>query len=85
MIQLINDGAFDFTRIGGGDFTTSMREYYVQSIEGKNESDELYGMLPASIELVEIINQLIEEYHESSYGESWRAFACYYAYYGPEA
>jgi len=43
-------------------------------------------MLPASADLVDILNYcLIERYHESSYGESWRAFGCYYAYYGPEA
>ena len=90
LYQIIEEGFFDFTSIGSGDYTQIMREYYYKSIAGKTESDEFYGLLEADEELVEILHYLISGYQEFNSSTelaksgAWLQFACYVDYYGAE-
>lgn len=90
LYQIIEEGFFDFTNRGSGDYTQIMREYYYKSIAGKNENDKLYGLLQADEELVEILHYLISGYQEFNSSTelaksgAWLQFACYEEYYGAE-
>lgn len=70
------------------DFTVEMRNYYEKSIEGKDPDDELYGMVEADEDLVNMIATVFNLRNgngdglESSY---WLSVACYYHHYGPVA
>ncbi|MDE6597482.1 MAG: TlpA family protein disulfide reductase [Clostridia bacterium] len=80
---MIDHNEFDFGT--SGNFTAVMRQYYAQSIAGKDPSDETYGLLEASQELVDILNRLILKYHdEGPNANGWLSMACYYAYFGYE-
>jgi hypothetical protein len=75
---------FDLTAYGKADYTAQMNEYYQQSIEGKSEEDELYGFLPASKDLVEIITTMLVTRSSSTYNDddgAWMMLSCYYEYY----
>lgn len=82
---MIDNGYFDFTNQGGGNFTGRMNEYYEKAIS-KDPKDPTYGMTEATQELVQIISSFTSINLDSGSDiESgiWKAFACYYHYYGP--
>lgn len=83
LLGMIQDAKlFDFTSVGGGDFTETMMEYYYKSIEGKSEDDELYGMLAADKALVDLIVYMLSQddyYTTDAYSSNfWLTLCCYY-------
>ncbi|MDE6867784.1 MAG: TlpA family protein disulfide reductase [Clostridia bacterium] len=83
LYQMIDSGVFDFSRNGGLNYTSTMMTYYRQSINGKNKGDELYGLLEANQELVNILNIACQLYYEEGPSSSaWKMLACYYEYIG---
>lgn len=78
---MIDNGIFNFGR--NGNFTPTMREYYNRSVAGKTPSDETYGLIEATQELVDILNMLVGVYvGEGPEAQAWLSMACFYAYYG---
>jgi peroxiredoxin len=85
LLQMIEGGDFDFTKYtdGVGDLTSVMMDYYYQSIDGKSEDDELYGMLPASRDLVDYISAYIKYTQEENKASGyWLSMANYYEHFG---
>lgn len=79
---MIWNGEFNFKKDGGSDYTQKMKDFYYSSVAGKDVGDELYGKLEADRQLVNIINMLVQKYHEEGpETNSWLMFACYYEYY----
>lgn len=83
---LIDNGLFNYTEIGGDDFTSKMNGYYNQAVK-KELSDPTYGMVLADNELVQMIYDFAEVHSEDGLDWNgsgvWEAFAYYYHYYGP--
>lgn len=86
LLDLIANGYFDFTATGGGDYTGAMIQLYENSLVGKSEDDETYGLVEATRALVTIISNYLEMRHgeplETGY---WLSFACYYQHIGRRA
>ena len=83
LLEIIEAGEFNFTSQGGADFTQTLLNYYYESTDGVDEDDELYGMVPATQELVTLLNHLVLTYlGEGPETMAWRQFACYYQYLG---
>ena len=85
LLQLIEAGSFNLTDKFLKDYTGIMRSYYYQSIEGKDESDELYGKIEASEELVSILATMLE--YRTMDGDAletgfWLSMAYYYQHIG---
>jgi hypothetical protein len=73
----------DFDNINGINYTAKMREYYNASIADKDKDDELYGMVEANEELVNIISAYIYTVHADAKSSGyWKAFANYYQHFG---
>ncbi len=87
LLEWINDGIFNLKPQFRPDYTTKMLSYYYESIENKDEGDELYGKIEASEELVEILAMGIEyktEDHDSLATGFWLSFGYFYDYIGPK-
>ncbi|MDE6000841.1 MAG: hypothetical protein K2G96_00745, partial [Clostridia bacterium] len=81
VLWMIDHNEFDFK--SSGNYTAVMRTYYQRSIENKDPSDETYGLIEATQELVDILNLLVLKYmEEGPEANGWLSMACYYAYYG---
>lgn len=83
LLDIINEGYFDFRESGGKDYTASMLNLYNNSVVGKDKDDELYGLVEATKALVTILSNYLEMRHgeplETGY---WLSFACYYQHIG---
>jgi hypothetical protein len=86
LIDLIDNGMFDFSSKGGKNYTALIRSYYYKSLQ-RDTKDELYGMIEANKELVDILNAFMVSVYGSAARDQkvWLAFACYYETYGPQA
>lgn len=88
LYAMIEAGVFDFSAGGGADFTPTMMEYYETATQ-KPQTDPTYGMVEANTELVDIIAGFITQYDEdgddATITGAWKAFACYYEYYGADS
>lgn len=83
IMEMVDEGYFDFSENGGGDFTQTMRTYLANATEGLTEEDELYGMAIADKNLVDILNYIILTHMgDGPETNAWRMFASYYHYYG---
>lgn len=84
--DMIDRGMFNIA--GAGDYTGLMNSYYQQAIS-KDRTDPTYGMVEADKRIVDIICvfTLSRDADGDSTVESgiWKAFACYYHYYGATA
>ncbi|MBD5632392.1 MAG: TlpA family protein disulfide reductase [Clostridia bacterium] len=79
LLDLIKAGRFDFRSRGGQDYSMAMRQYYYKSIANKNNGDELYGLIEADYELVNMISELIYyTYGDGIESGAWLMFGCYY-------
>lgn len=84
LLEIIQEGLFDFTDLGGMDYTQTMLTFYYRSIQGKAVTDADYGLIEATEELVAILDFLIlVNQEEGSASNAWLQFACYYEYFGP--
>ena len=82
LYQMVTGGLFNFTKRGGSDYTQEMLNYYYKSLEGKESTDQLYGLTEADERLVYILNQLIYyTYGNGPDAFAWLMFACYYVRY----
>lgn len=82
LYQMVMGGKFNFTKSGGADYTQELLNYYYKSIDGKESSDQLYGLIEADERLVYILNQLIYyTYENGPEAFAWLMFACYYVRY----
>ena len=82
LYQIVNGGMFNFTKRGGSDYTQEMKNYYYKSIDGKDVTDPLYGLIEADERLVYILNQQIYyTYGNGPDAFAWLMFACYYVRY----
>jgi len=80
--ELTEGGAFNFTANGGNDYTALMLEYYEKSVQGKDETEELYGLLEADRDLVALLDKFASDSWESPLGMGcWLSLACYYEYF----
>ncbi|MDE6850747.1 MAG: hypothetical protein K2J54_05405, partial [Clostridia bacterium] len=81
---MIEDYAFEDYLHHGEDYQPVMEEALGKSTEGKQEGDALYGLVPASREIVDIINKFINQNVDGGRGEGngWLAFAVYNAKMG---
>ncbi|MGN0817992.1 MAG: hypothetical protein ACI4L9_03385, partial [Candidatus Coproplasma sp.] len=78
--EIIDQGLFN---LGNKDLTATMNAYYEASIEGKDESDELYGIHEATKELVDAISEYLDYMHGESRGTNyWLVFGLYYEHFG---
>ncbi len=83
LYDLIRGGRFNFRLYGDSDYTQELLAYYYKSVQGKNPSDELYGMLEADARLVHILNrQIFHTYGDKPTANGWLMFACYYLHIG---
>lgn len=82
--EMIEDYAFEDYMHHGEDYQPVMEEALGAATEGKQEGDELYGLVPASREIVNILNMFINQNVEGGRGEGngWLAFAVYNAKIG---
>lgn len=83
---MIDRNLFDLTFGGSSDFTGKMLEYY-EKATSKEPDDPTYGMTEATYELVNILcafTQLEQDSGSNVESGIWKAFACYYNYYGEE-
>ena len=85
--DIIENGYFNLLQYGKDDYTSVMWQYYYKSIDGKDESDPMYGMIEADADLVDIISEFTSARDAQDGVKSgiWEAFAYYFHYYGPEA
>ena len=81
---MIEDYAFEEHIHHGEDYQPIMEEALGKSTEGKQEGDKLYGLVPASREIVDILNLFIDQNVDGGKGEGngWLAFAVYDAKLG---
>lgn len=78
---------FNLRGFGQRDYTKKMEEYIAKSKEGKDESDPLYGLLEADMQLVQTISEILKwrgdkdakDGYETGY---WKSVACYYRHIG---
>lgn len=85
LLEMIEDGYFDFSSSFGPDYTSQMMQFYYKSIEGKTADDETYGMLEASSELVNYLARFMDRLTgepNSLINGRWLSIACYYVHYG---
>ncbi len=84
--DMIDIGAFDFRKYGGKDYTATMLEYYNRAVAAEKEGSELYGLIEADKQLVNILDYLSSLMFEQNTGtKCWLSMACYYKSYGPKA
>ncbi|MGN0822207.1 MAG: hypothetical protein ACI4NG_00380, partial [Candidatus Gallimonas sp.] len=85
LLWMIENGYFDFTDLGGDNYTGAITEYYQRSIDNKETTDPLYGKTEATQELVDMLNMMIE-YKLSDYAnaaeDAWLSMAYYYQHFG---
>lgn len=84
-IKVDGYGFFNLRGKGERDYTDKIRQYIEKSKEGKSEDDELYGLLEADIELVQIISKVFEVRGSDQDGYNtgyWLSVACYYQHVG---
>ncbi len=81
---MIEDYAFEEYIHHGEDYQPIMEEALGKSTEGKQEGDDLYGLVPATREIVDILNMFINQNVDGGMGEGngWLAFAVYDAKMG---
>ena len=85
---LVEGGLFNLSEYRLDDYTQRMTEFYNEAISGKTESDELYGLIEANSEIVEIIATVLEVHsmdHDGFETGYWKSVACYYEHIGPES
>ena len=85
LLQLIEADLFNLKEYFEPDYTALITSYYYQSIDGKDENDELYGKIEASEELVSIIAKMLE--YRTMDGDAlntgfWLSMAYYYQHIG---
>lgn len=80
---MIQDNAFRDNMYMGGRYQATMNKLLGEA-KDKPETDETYGLVPATQEVVDIINQFIQENADGGKGEGngWLAFAVYKAKIG---
>ncbi len=82
LYDMVVGGRFNFTAMGGNDYTQELMTYYYKSRQGKEVTDPLYGLIEADQRLVEILNELIYYiYGDGSSAYAWLMFGCYYVHY----
>lgn len=79
---------FDLRGLGQLNHLETMRNYIEKSKEGKDESDPLYGLLKADMQLVQTISEILQwrsgngDGYDTGY---WLSVACYYQHIGASA
>lgn len=85
LYEMVQMGYFNLSEDALPNYTTEMLQYYYKSLEGKKPSDELYGMIEANQDLVNMIADVFSvrgidsDGYETGY---WLSVACYYAHIG---
>ena len=80
LYEIVRAGIFDTI---DKNYTQKMLEYYNRSIAGKDKNDELYGLIEADQELVDLLNALTSTIDgDSPEAYAWLMFGCYYETYG---
>lgn len=85
ILEMANNGLFNMIATFGLDFTADILDYYSESVEGKQPTDELYGLLPVNEDLCDILvlfaKSIALENDDKSSGY-WLAACCYKQHYG---
>ncbi|MCM1438309.1 MAG: TlpA family protein disulfide reductase [Roseburia sp.] len=81
---MIEDEAFENYMYHGEDYQPIMNEALGKSTDGKEVGDALYGLVPASKDIVDTLNLFINQNVDGGMGEGngWLAFAVYNAKLG---
>ncbi len=83
--EMVKADMFNMLTTFGLDYTADMERYYDMSIEGKDPSDELYGLVPVDQELCDILvayTQVISLEGDGRGSNYWLSTCCYYQHYG---
>ena len=59
------------------DYTDIMKQYFVKATEGKDENDEMYGLLPVNEELYGILQLFNAKFMGYDTDTEWLRACCY--------
>ena len=87
LLWMIENGFFNLAQYNRPNYTGVMMAKYLESIEGKDESDPMYGMIEADEEIVGYISAFTaaRDNDDAIQTGIWEAFAYYFHYYGSVA
>lgn len=85
ILEMANNGTFNLIATFGLDYTAEILNYYSESTEGKEETDELYGLIPVNEDLCNILANFAQAISLEGDGKAsnyWLAACCYKQHYG---